>query len=228
MENKNKNFKTRKGDLMQILVCIIMIGILLLIEGWLLFYYNGGFIFPLIFGILLIMMFCLHTINMYQFFERKMKSSAGGEKKAELLIYKKVKSLPDELEEIIQNQIETNLSNIEKNQIKTSKAVLKKTEELINELKAQNENLSEQLQTALDENAHIKEMFEELKNEQQKMTASIENLNLKNEEMPIPVPELEAQDETADSKPDEMVGSESEDANRQLSPEEIASLFANV
>lgn len=157
---KQDILKLLKGDLMQMLVCMVMIGILFLIEAWLLFFYNGGFIFPLIFGVLIILLFCLQMINFYQFFERNLKGAAGSDKKAELLIYKKVKSLPEELEEAIKNSVEAQLSILEKNQLKASKIVLLKTEELINQ-----------------RDIEIKEQFEALKAENETWLTQIKEQN---------------------------------------------------
>lgn len=157
---KQNALKLLKGDLMQMLVCMVMIGILFLIEAWLLFFYNGGFIFPFIFGVLIILLCCLQIINMYQFFERNMKGGSGSDKKAELLIYKKVKSLPDELDEAIQNSIEAQLSVLEKNQIKTFKIVLKKMEELMEQ-----------------KDADMQAQFEQLKAENEQLLAQIKEQN---------------------------------------------------
>ena len=71
-EQKIENGKKEKGksqnsDLFQLLLSVVVTGVFCLVEGWLVFYYNGGYVFPLIFGVLIILMICLHTINIYQF-----------------------------------------------------------------------------------------------------------------------------------------------------------------
>ena len=50
-ESKQNKHKVN-SELFQLLLCVVVIGVFLLVETWLIFYYDGGFVFPLIFGVL--------------------------------------------------------------------------------------------------------------------------------------------------------------------------------
>ena len=99
-ESKQNKHKVN-SELFQLLLCVVVIGVFLLVETWLIFYYDGGFVFPLIFGVLTILMLCLLALNMYQIFVKRFLISGGSsDKKAEFLIYKQVKSLPDTFDKV--------------------------------------------------------------------------------------------------------------------------------
>lgn len=311
----------KSGELIQLLVSVAVIGALLLVEIWLLFFYRegytDGFVFPLIFGILTILMTCILTLNIYQIFVKKMAMSAGSasDKKAEYLIYKEVKNLPDAFENQLKEELKTMNEEFSKTQMKTAKAILVKMEEkflenaknssseelieqfnsmkneldgLKNELeqvKAQNESLTNQLNSGLNDHENIKSSFAELQNDHKKVFDLLGSLVFRNDEinekfdkftilsdnsrgsetfaekaeekslqdMAETIVDLEIDNsEIADSEIDSLENDnweiddleddnleiddsasnfnidENADPNKQLSPEEIAAMFANV
>lgn len=297
--NKN-NLKKKNNELLQLLVCVAVIGIFLLIEIWLIFYYAQGFVFPLIFGILIILMVCLMTLNIYQIFINRTAMSGGSsDKKAEFLIYKQVKSLPEVFEEKLKGEIQELSESVNKTQKITAKAVLVKVEEQLaqigsqesntvakeefdvmkaeidglktqlDELKTQNTDLSKQLESALSDNASIKGSFSDLQSEQKKILEMLDSLSSKNDEIKSmfkafsdggnaigsdenkTLPQstdvsdnfivssdssnVSAEENVSEPSPAEepqvssvSVDTENYDPNKQLSPEEIAAMFANV
>ena len=139
-ENNNNNNNISKkvsNELVQLLICVAVTGIFLLIEVWLIFYYAQGFVFPLIFGVLIILMVCLLTLNIYQIFIRRTAAGGSSDKKAEYLIYKQVKSLPDVFERRLTEEIKELSEGFGKMQKKTAKAVLIKVEEQLAQLKTE-------------------------------------------------------------------------------------------
>ena len=302
-ENNNNNNNISKkvsNELVQLLICVAVTGIFLLIEVWLIFYYAQGFVFPLIFGVLIILMVCLLTLNIYQIFIRRTAAGGSSDKKAEYLIYKQVKSLPDVFERRLTEEIKELSEGFGKMQKKTAKAVLIKVEEqlaqlkteegpsevddklegmkdeisglkaLIDELKTQNENLTNQLRSASMDHETIKDSFIDLKREHKKVFDLLGSLAFRNDEIKEMVdaiidkedikiedsiksqesseqengaaPETQDNVQTAEA-PQETVTEETEnieelissiskaedyDPNKQLSPDEIADIFANL
>lgn len=302
-ENNNNNNNISKkvsNELVQLLICVAVTGIFLLIEVWLIFYYAQGFVFTLIFGVLIILMVCLLTLNIYQIFIKHTAASGSSDKKAEYLIYKQVKSLPDVFERRLTEEIKELSEGFGKMQKKTAKAVLIKVEEqlaqlkteedssdvddkldgmkdeisglkaLIDELKTQNENLTNQLRSALMDHETIKDSFSDLKREHKKVFDLLGSLAFRNDEIKEMVDAIidkedikiedsiksqesseqengtapETQDDVqAAETPQETVTEEAEnieelisniskaddyDPNKQLSPDEIADIFASL
>lgn len=296
--NKDK-LKKKNNELLQLLICVAVIGLFLLIEIWLIFYYAQGFVFPLIFGILIILMACLMTLNIYQIFINRTAMNGGNsDKKAEFLIYKQVKSLPEVFEKKLRDEIKNLSENVNKTQKITAKAVLVKVEEQleqlsaqennsnikdefdsmkselnvlksqIDELKVQNTDLSKRLESALSDNTSLKGSFSDLQSQQNKILELLDRLFSQNDEIKSICKSLsddnndigstenkilsqstDVSDGMTSSANDDVtaevptsestiseepkvspiqIDTENYDPNKQLSPEEIAAMFANI
>ncbi len=115
---KNK----RNGDLIQILLNIVILGVFSIVENWLLFFYGQSWMLVVIFGVLMILVSCLLAINIFNCVrsvtgtassqtEGQSADSAGNDKQIYALLYKQMKE-------------------IQKNQLLGTKAVLDKMSSL--------------------------------------------------------------------------------------------------
>lgn len=223
-ESKHRKHKVN-SELFQLLLCVVVIGVFLLVETWLIFYYDGGFVFPLIFGVLTILMLCLLALNMYQIFVKRFLISGGSsDKKAEFLIYKQVKSLPDTFDKQLKTELASISEEIVKNQKLTAKAILLKVDEQlkaqgndsdisaqfesmnveiaqlkeqIEQLKSQNENLTNQMKIALVDHEAIKDNFPELNNEHKKVFDLLGSISFRNDEIKQLLQNIEQLEESA-------------------------------
>lgn len=223
-ESKHSKHKVN-SELFQLLLCVVVIGVFLLVETWLIFYYDGGFVFPLIFGVLTILMLCLLALNMYQIFVKRFLISGGSsDKKAEFLIYKQVKSLPDTFDKQLKTELASISEEIVKNQKLTAKAILLKVDEQlkaqgndsdisaqfesmnaeiaqlkeqIEQLKSQNENLTNQMKIALVDHEAIKDNFPELNNEHKKVFDLLGSISFRNDEIKQLLQNIEQLEESA-------------------------------
>lgn len=223
-ESKQNKHKVN-SELFQLLLCVVVIGVFLLVETWLIFYYDGGFVFPLIFGVLTILMLCLLALNMYQIFVKRFLISGGSsDKKAEFLIYKQVKSLPDTFDKQLKTELASVSEEIVKNQKLTAKAILLKVDEQlktqgndsdisaqfesmnaeiaqlkeqIEQLKSQNENLTNQMKIALVDHEAIKDNFPELNNEHKKVFDLLGSISFRNDEIKQLLQNIEQLEESA-------------------------------
>lgn len=282
--SKIKPKKKKNSELLQLLLSVFLIGVFVLIEIWLIFFYcsrygydNSTFLFPLIFGILTILMVCLSTLNVYQIFVKRTSFGAGGsDKKAEYMIYKQVKALPDSFK----SEFEQLTAEIEDTQKKAAKIILLKVEEQLKQFKEENsgegeasdnisdlkaqlseleskisalntqyENVSNQLNALSNDNESIKENFSDISTDHKKVFDLLGSVAFRNDEIKdllikVYADDRESAEENLDNKSENsdvdsaenvsnndivnMQQQEDYDPNKQLTPEEISKLFANV
>lgn len=176
----NTTGKKKNNELLQLLLSVFIIGLFVMMEVWLIFFYcsrygydNSTFLFPFIFGILTILMVCINTMNIYQIFVRRTAAGGvGSDKKAEYIIYKQVKSLPD----TFNDQLEALSAEFEKTQKKTARAILMKMDEQIKQMK---EELD--LSAAAPDNSAVLEQIAEIKADIDGIKLQIEEISRKNE-----------------------------------------------
>lgn len=221
-----ENKKRINGDLLQILLNVVIIGIFSIIEKWFLFSY-GSWGLAAIFGILMMLMCCLLTINIYSCFTGnafgKKKENKGEEKQVQALLYKQMKRLEAEIPTIIIESEKKELKNVQEslnkqmeelkiNQLRFAKVVLNKMEQI--------EHKQEELETLLDQAIQTGLAVEAQKIQQ----TEEENVAITTEPIEEPVPEVSTE-KPENNLMDALQGS---DPNRELSPDEIAALFAGA
>lgn len=235
---KNK----RNGDLIQILLNIVILGVFSIVENWLLFFYGQSWILVVIFDVLMILVSCLLAINIFNCVksirgtvssqtEGQSADSAGNDKQIYALLYKQMKE-------------------IQKNQLLGTKAVLDKMSSISAEEKEQIREILQE--TAVNPAAAEKETAvpEDVTVPAAELAAAEKEIEVPEDiTIPeeIPIPDIAIQQEEADGEPEEadftlenIVQEENEsgiedlldgdlgDPNKELTPDEIAALFANI
>ena len=110
-------------DLMQILLNIVIIGLFSIVENCLLFYYNGSWYMPVIFSVLSVLMYCVLAINIYNCIHDMQRNSASKEEvQMQAMLLEQMKKMEKEMEELKMNQL------------RSTKAILMKEEEIENYL----------------------------------------------------------------------------------------------
>lgn len=202
----------RNGDLIQILLNIVILGIFSIVENWLLFFYGQSWILVVIFGVLMILVSCLLAINIFNCVNAMIKTasprpqeqqtdSARDDKQIYALLYKQMKE-------------------IQKNQLLSTKAVLDKMSSISSEDK---EQILEMLQTmAADFSVKAEEEVpvpEDIMKEQEDAVKDAEEDASISEDVSQNAEELSIED---------ILGGEPLDPNKELTPDEIAALFDSV
>jgi len=204
LANETKATKKKKNnELIQLLLSVFIIGVFVMIEVWLIFFYcsrygydNSTFLFPFIFGLLTILMVCINTLNIYQIFVKRVSVGGGSDKKAEFLIYKQVKSLPD----AFKIQLDELNAEIEKTQKKTAKAILIKVDEQLKQMKeeivtgqgnGQDSAISEQLEAIKSDVESMKTQLSELKDSSENISNILKASSVDHEKMLENFPELQ-------------------------------------
>lgn len=207
MENKSKKVvKTEKETnyLTQILINVMVLGIFVLIETWLLFFMlSDSFVLPMIFGILIILSGCLLTINIYQFIISRTNqgTSSEEEKKLQLYIVRQLKQQEKRLDQLEES--------IKKNELLATKAIIKRMEEIVAETAMYTQNQSQQM-------SDKKEIEEDIEKRE------LEDMALEDN------PEQLLDDSNLSNALKFLSESEDYDPNKQLTDEEIAAMFASV
>lgn len=111
------NKKEINRDLVQILINIVIIGAFSIMKDWLLFYYDGTWHMPVIFAVLTVLMFCVLTINIYNCIQSICKKESSDDLSGQL------------------QRLEQELEEIKLNQLRSTKVILKREEELQNSLR---------------------------------------------------------------------------------------------
>lgn len=279
-----KNKEKGNGELFQILLNIVIIGIFAGVENWLLFYYDCSWVLPSIFGALITLMSCLLAINVYYCLKGTAKGkTAGDDKQVQALLYKQMKKIDADtgaaiaqLKESVNQQIE----ELKMNQLRSTKALLNKVENAADggvenaksdaskgELFTIMQDQLAQVQQAQEE---LKQLLHEMSNKQERLFENVPagQQSVEEDEAAAAVEEPEedfaAEDIGAEPEEDfapeadflaDILGAEEEafepdsldgeekadvqeeppvipvddgDPNRQLSPEEIAAMFAGI
>lgn len=204
MEDKSKRIvkPTKETNyLTQILINVMVLGIFLLIEAWLLFFMlSDSFVLPMIFGILIILSGCLLTINLYQLFISRTNqgvSSSEEEKKLHLYIVRQLKQQEKRLDEMEEA--------LRKNQLLATKAVIKSMEEVVTQA-MNSQNQMQQIKNNQGQDIEVESVDEEFAEDSDQLLEGSnvsDALNLLSE-------------------------GEDYDPNKQLTADEIAAMFANV
>lgn len=181
-ENKAATPKKKNTELIQLLLSVSVIGIFVLIEVWLIFFYcsrygydNSTFLFPLIFGILTILMVCLNTLNIYQIFvKRTSATGAAADKKAEYMIYKQVKALPD----VFKKDLEQVAAEFEATQKKTAKVIVMKVDEQLKQFKEEMANQGTSDNGGLEQLEEVKAEIKDIKTQLADLNSQCQNLSM--------------------------------------------------
>lgn len=207
MENESKRVVKEEKEtnyLTHILINVMVVGIFLLIEAWLLFFMlSDSFVLPMIFGILIILSGCLLTINVYQFIISRTSQGASSEEEKKLYFYiirqlKQQDKRLDEMEEALK-----------KNELLATKAIIKRMEEIVVKGAMNSQNEMQQMLEGED-------IKEDIKQEESEDMAYEED------------PDQLLEDTKISDAFKLMPESETYNPNKQLTAEEIAAMFANV
>lgn len=257
----------RNGDLIQVLLNIVILGIFAIVENWLLFFYGQSWSLVVIFGVLMILVSCLLAINIYNC-AKSMSGAAKGaqaqpmastenDKQIYALLYKQMKDI--QKKQLISTKVVldkmSSISAEDKEQIRemleTMLADIPMMTEKAGATAADSSSMAEGIQPVAEKDTEEEVLIpqdvepepdEEALMPQEAEPEPEEEVLIPQEAEPEPEEEAlnpQELDEAAVSAEDssqqeediaieDILGGEPLDPNKELTPEEIAALFANV
>lgn len=251
-----KQGKDSRKELLQILFDIILIGVFSIIKSVLMFYYSG--IVYVIFGVLELLVCCVLVVNVYRlFFEQgKKNDDQQDSRQIQALLYKQMKKLeakmPENASGVMRDALveqkegfEQRTEELRMNQLRSAKAILAKIEEEAEKMHSQEENAGEQ--GILDKLQELEQQMAQMAQLQNALMEKLDGVTAAQvvsaegtageaqttvEETPTEEPaaaEEIAEEESVHSEtPAPIEVAMDGDPNKELSPEEIAALFAGV